>query len=218
MKKKILATILFVLSSGSVIYASDDAPDSLYKRTDAAGAEAKPVLDMSDRLTLRTFVRMPIMPIGIEPEIGENETSSQTASREKALTQYLPNLTLNLGAGFNWKWFGASYAQKIVNFGDTGKEGKTESTDIRMYMYKRKCMGDLIYFNYKGFHLAFPADHGVSAGSSYAKRSNMKYVLYEANLYYIFSEEFSMQAAFEQTERQQSWDWSFMGMLSCMQY
>ena len=217
MKKLFIIHIVICAFSFSV--SADDGTSAVRSDTGSAYSDAEPrITSLGDMLTLRTFVRLPIMPISIKPDVGEDETAAQEKARESAHLHYLPNLPLVVGAGFNWKWLGGSYAHQAANFGNTGREGRTVSNDVRFYIFKRKFTCDLIYQNYKGFHLALPSDQHVAARSVYAKRTDMRYVLYEMNIFYIFSDDFSMQAAFEQTERQEHWDWSFMGMISAVQY
>ncbi|MGL4370092.1 MAG: DUF4421 family protein, partial [Spirochaetota bacterium] len=145
-------------------------------------------------------------------------SSAEETIRENAHLRYLPDFRTDAGFGIYYKWFGIDYSRNVFNISDRFSGSKTECTDFRGYFYLRKISADCAYLDYKGFRLTSPLSHGVASGSTGAVRKDMTYRHYSANLYYIFSDDFSLAAAFKQTERQKSWDWSLMMMISGIQY
>jgi hypothetical protein len=110
------------------------------------------------------------------------------------------DLSLNLSA---------SYLEYTASFSiDTGDISNI--TDVKLSKYSRKYWIDLNYQNYKGFYIDNPSDFGLPKNDPSVEHSDLKITNYNANYIYIFSDDFSIAAAMEQTERQNSWDWTFL--------
>ena len=165
-------------------------------------------------VTVRLSLQLPFFLVCIKPESGENETPDEEDAREDAHISYMPNIRLSGGVGLYYKGFGASYINKITNISDTDKRGATKFTDIRLSEYYRKFGADFIYMDYKGFYLTDAGEHGYSTGQPETKRSDMQLKIVSISGYYIFSDDFSMRAAFMQNERQNEWDWTIIAVLS----
>lgn len=165
-------------------------------------------------VTVRLSLQLPLFIVSIKPESRDNETAGEEDARGKAHITYMPNIRLSGGLGLYYKGFGAAYTNKIVNISDTGKRGVTKFTDLRLNEYYRKFGADFIYMDYKGFYLTEAGKHGYSSGQPETKRSDMHLKTVSVSGYYIFSDDFSMRAAFMQNEKQNEWDWTVIAVLS----
>jgi hypothetical protein len=117
----------------------------------ARAAEQGRIAVFHDDVTVRLFLQMPILPLGIKANKIDNETEAQEELRDDAEHSYLPNLRLNAGAAVYYKGFGGSFSQQVVTISDTDKRGITKCTDYRFHEYYRKFGADLVYLNYDGF-------------------------------------------------------------------
>jgi hypothetical protein len=77
----------------------------------------------------------------------------------KAKLLYNPNEALNIGFGFNYKWFGLDLAFNIPGFNDDNeKYGTTNKTDIQAHIYTKRIIVDANLQHYKGFYIKNPKD------------------------------------------------------------
>lgn len=133
---------------------------------------------------------------------------------------YSPSVGINTGIGFSYKDLGFSYSTKVTKTGFNLQDfkrnnyGKTKQTDHQIYYYTRKHGIELIYQQYKGFYLDNYKSYGYSENDPEFKRSDFKMTNIGINYIYAFSDDFSLKASFNQTERQVTWDYSFLIMIS----
>ncbi|RLD56516.1 MAG: hypothetical protein DRJ01_15145 [Bacteroidetes bacterium] len=127
---------------------------------------------------------------------------------------YQPNEALNIGLGFNYKWFGLDLAFNIPGFNnDNAKYGKTKKTDIQTHIYTRKIIIDANLQHYKGFYIKNPKDiiNNWQSDQAYPQRSDIETVSIGCNLTYSFNnKKFSYKSAFIQNERQKKSAGSFL--------
>jgi len=154
--------------------------------------------------TIRVSMQIPFILFCVKPQIRSDETDAEESIREGAHITYMPNLRLNGGFGLYYKSFGTSYVRKITTLSTNENSVKTEYTDIRLNEYYRKFGVDLIYMNYRGFILT----------DTQTNRSDIKLKTVSATGFYIFSDDFSLRAAFIQNEKQNKWDWTPIAVVS----
>ena len=113
---------------------------------------------------------------------------------------YHPNVSLRLGIGGNWRWFGLGLS--IVNpfyTTDEGKYGKTSTIDMRITAFGRKIAGELFVQRYKGFYISYP---NRADGTHYILPDMRTFSLGLAGYWILNARRFSIRAAFIQNERQ----------------
>lgn len=155
-------------------------------------------------VTIRFSMQVPLLVVVVKPEATENETSEEESAREKAHTTYIPTPRVSGGFGLFYKGFGATYTQKIANLSDVASRKVTKYTDIRLNEYYRKFGADIIYMDYKGFYI----------DDTKTRRSDIRLKTASATGYYIFSDDFSLRAAFIQNEKQNKLDWTMLAAFS----
>jgi len=105
--------------------------------------------------------------------------------------------------------FSVSYLDYSASISfDTGEIDNI--TDFKLSKYSRKYWVDLNYQNYHGFYIQNSQDFSMWHYDGEHIKSDLEITNYNANYVYIFSDDFSIAAAMEQTERQNSWDWTFL--------
>ncbi len=176
-----------------------------------AGMEQPGIVDYSDRLIIRPYLLIPMNFLTISRYNTEKGFSSEEVA-------YLPNPSLCAGAGFSWWIFGFSFHTAVVPLRDTAVYGKTTFLDIQFNYYFRKIGFDLFYQRYKGFSLENSRSYGLFQGFPGAHRPDLSITAIGGNLFYIFSDGFSYNASFKQTERQTSSGGSFILMTSIINY
>ena len=146
-----------------------------------------------------------------------------TDNRETKIS-YEPNVQWKYGASMTIYDFGF-YFVTDTNRSDWKKDedeyGKTESMDLLLHYYTKGFGIDLFYQRYKGFYISNPEDHFSTwnDGDPYPQLPDMKSQSGGINFYYQipifgFGKYFSLEAAFDQTERQKKSTGSFMIMAS----
>jgi hypothetical protein len=155
----------------------------------------------NDRITVRAS--------GIRPSL------NLTVERDSEEILFLPNTMVNGKVGFSYRGFGFSFGTEIDGSQKDEEEyGKTEYIDYQLKYFKRN-LGFVGYFQqYGGFYLENPGDYGNVAGDSTAKRKDLKVMNMGVNAFYIFSERFSLNSSFDQTEKQLRSGGSFLAMVS----
>ncbi len=145
---------------------------------------------------------------------------SKTASfglfddENKSKLLYNPNEALNLGFGFNYKWFGLNLAFNIPWFNnDNAIYGKTKKFDVQTHVYTRKIIIDANFQIYKGFYIKNPKDifDNWQSDNLYPQRSDIQTATLGADLTYSFNnKKFSYKASFIQNEWQKKSAGSFL--------
>jgi hypothetical protein len=171
------------------------------------GGEEPPIQDFSDRVILRPYLLVPMNFLSIARYNTDKDYSSKNIA-------YLPNPSLCAGAGISWWIFGFSFHTAVTPLRDTGEYGKTTFTDMQFNYYFRKFGFDLFYQRYRGFSLEESRSHGIPRGYPGSTRPDMAITTLGGNLFYVFSDGFSYNASFKQTERQTRSGGSFILMLS----
>ncbi len=202
---KITYTILLLITSAIILMPG---------YADETDKSAVSLFD--EPLTVRFSLEVPIFLLCLKPDIGENESVRDEKIREDSHITYMPDMRVNGGLGLYYKGFGASYVSKIFNITAGRNKAVTNYTDIRLKNYYRKFGADLVYMDYKGFYLADNKSHGYSAEDPETKRSDIHLRTLSASAFYIFSDNFSFNAAFMQSERQNVWDWTLLGVFSAV--
>jgi len=125
--------------------------------------------------------------------------------------KYLPNVKTALSALIDYESFAISVS-KDFNFRDDEKKGNTEYYDFQLYYFTRNFGCELYYQKYKGYYLDDPEIFDYNPGDSKTTRSDISTFHQGLNLYYIFTDAYSMNAAMNQGEKQNELKGSFMIM------
>jgi hypothetical protein len=108
------------------------------------------------------------------------------------------NITLGIGATYNWLTVNVSYGFKFLNEYDKDK-GETKSLELQTHLYGRRSLIDFYGQFYKGYYLT--TNNGGS--ESYYVRPDMGTALIGLHYEYMTNwRKFSMRAAMLQSERQ----------------
>ena len=125
-----------------------------------------------------------------------------------------PNEALNLGFGFNYKWFGLDLAFNIPEFNnDNSKYGKTKKFDIQTHIYTRRIIIDANFQRYLGFYIKNPQEiiNNWQPDYPYPQRSDIETISIGCNLTYSFNnKKFSYKSSFIQNEWQKKSAGSFL--------
>ena len=121
-----------------------------------------------------------------------------------------------LGTSYTAGRDGFSFAYCQSKGENDSVKGRTRSRDILSSYFGRKAGVELFYMDKKGEYLDNPRRYGYEPGAPETKRSDIRQTNFSVNAFYVFSDWFSLRAAFDQCERQLHWDWSFflMGSLN----
>jgi len=118
---------------------------------------------------------------------------------DKKIVEYNPNSLFYFGLDLTAGGFGFGASTAIPGSGkDEETHGESESFDLQTYYYSTRIGIDLFYQKYEGFY----AELGETSGFATDVRKDLKMTNYGFNVYYVFSDEFSLKAAFNQTEKQ----------------
>lgn len=130
--------------------------------------------------------------------------------------EYDENYTQNIGGAIGYKGFSISYDFSYESTYDPKIYGKTNSFEIVPAYFERKFGMELFYQDLKGFYLADPEKFSYNKGDPQTIRKDIHFRNLTYNMFYCFSDNFSLKAVFDQTEQQAEWDWSFflMGTLN----
>ncbi len=205
--------------------------------------EAGPSIDdFSERFTIRPFLAVPLQALVIQPSSsnsralrsligGDSDAGSASPVTRKSIT-YFPNFKLAGGLGLSYWVFGIS-AQ--MAFQGTAKPerryGRTRFIDLQLHYYFRKLGVDVFYQDYRGYYLESPRRYNgwvylentpvymsYRRGDPGTLRSDLRIATIGFNVFYVFSDNYSLDAAFKQTERQNRRGGSFLLMLSGINY
>jgi hypothetical protein len=120
--------------------------------------------------------------------------------------KYRPNDYFDLGAGFNYKWFGLNVGTKIAKLSDDdGRYGKTSTFGLQSYLYARKFTVDVMAMKTRGYYLSMQnaqLERQITQDEFY-KRRDLRTENIGINLNYVLNyRHFSYKAAFKQNELQ----------------
>jgi hypothetical protein len=127
---------------------------------------------------------------------------------------YYPNRGVFYGIDLSLYDYGISVKKEEGSTKDEELYGKSDYYNFVFYKYSSKYGIDLHYQKYKGFYIDNPVDFGYQRGDPETIRSDLKAISFGINYFYVFSDDFSLSAAFHQLAVQYRWDWSFMLMIS----
>ncbi len=146
---------------------------------------------------------------GIKPSL------NLAVERDSNEIVFLPNTMVNGKIGASYKGFGFSFGTEINGSQkDEIKYGKTEYLDYQV-KYFTKNFGVVAYYQkYGGFYLENPENYGNIPGDTTAKRKDLKIMNLSCNAFYIYSDRFSLNSSFDQTEKQLRSGGSFLAMAS----
>ncbi len=146
-----------------------------------------------------TYIESYNSKFSLRPSVNINRLSLSIYGGETKLIDYLPNNSNNYGIDVSYDNFGFGLNNKIPGSEkNEDTRGKTDSDDYQVYYYSRKFGVDLFYQKYKGFYSKL-GENSLIEGEV---RSDMKMLNTGMNAYYIFSDNFSLKAAFKQSENQ----------------
>jgi hypothetical protein len=133
------------------------------------------------------------------------KTITSTIPKE---VRWRPNTRANLGVGVSLKgWFGVSVAAKsAMTQEDRFNKGETEYQDWRFFLNYTRIQLFLNYQEYRGFFIdnSGEIDQSYVGSPSKIQEPSMTARNYSANMSYVMSpDRFSIQAAMDQTSRQE---------------
>ncbi|MBN1534820.1 MAG: DUF4421 family protein [Spirochaetes bacterium] len=201
------AETLAVPIGGSISIEPETGQETEESQGTREPGEEPLIQDFSDRLILRPYILVPMNFLTISRHYSNDAYSSKDIV-------YLPNPSLCAGAGVSWWIFGLSFHTAVTPLRDTGDYGRTTFTDIQFNYYFRKFGFDLFYQRYRGFSLEESGSYGIPRGFPGSTRPDMTITTLGGNFFYVFSDNFSYNASFKQTERQTRSGGSVILMLS----
>lgn len=188
----------FLLISSEIqaqIWATYDARDSTYVRL------------FPQKWTIRPFLLARTIKL-------ELENPAQKGLR----VSYTPNTTLQAGLFIAYKRTGIGGSIAIPGIDHQRRRyGKSDYFDLDLNFYSRRIVGELGFFNYKGFYNDNIAQLDTSwrATMPYPQRSDIRLVGGKLNLIYIFNHtKYSLKASFQQLEQQTRSAGSFLAQWS----
>lgn len=200
--------LIFAVMAGISVSADEtDLVDK--KQTDNMQIE-----DFRKFLTIRTFLQASAVDLTIKRYQSDKDTTHYSDQ-----IKYQPNVPANFGLGISYDGFGLSYKFGFtISESQKQKYGSTSFDDWQIYYYGRKFGIDGFLQQYRGFRLESPESYGYKTGDPETKRSDLRVNTLGLNLYYVFSDNFSMASSFKQSERQNSSGGSFLIMISSTLY
>lgn len=184
------------------------------------GAVSKPLFaqesdnieSFADMVTVRAFFGFMFPAVSIMNDFQDTD--------KKVNYQPSPSSGGYYGVGLGWNGIGVSLVDDISSSQDNDEEkyGKSTYENYTMFFYGRQYGVDLYYQRYKGCFLNNPGDFGLQEGDPETIRPDLELSALGLNAYFVFSGDFSMVAAFNQTERQLRSGGSFLFMVSLMRF
>jgi len=148
---------------------------------------------------IRTFIATRTLDFSFKP------VSSIDSIRNMEL-RYVPNVAASIGFGVFYKNTSLNISVRLPRSEeDVFKRGNTSYQDYRVNLINRRFGGNAYYTRYEGFyldkpHIIYP---DIDPDEPYPFRKDMIMEKMGGELFYIFNEkEFSLNAAYKQTERQ----------------
>jgi len=144
-----------------------------------------------------------------------------TYTPASARVSYQPNPGAGgyYGVGVSWEGVGISFVGDIPP-GDSDRDtyGDSSYENVSMFLYGKQYGIDLYYQRYQGLYLSNPEDFGMREGDPETIRPDLALSSLGVNVYYVFSGDFSLIGAFNQTERQLESGGSLLFMVSVMRF
>jgi hypothetical protein len=144
-----------------------------------------------------------------------------TSKTPKEGISYSPNPGAGgyYGVGIYWNGLGISFVDDIPDLqSDENLYGKSEFENFTMFYYARQWSFDLFYQRFQGFYISNPEKFGMREGDPETIRPDLTLTSLGINAYYQFSGDYSLIAAFNQTERQLRSGGSFLLMATVMRF
>ncbi|MCU0846977.1 MAG: DUF4421 domain-containing protein [Spirochaetes bacterium] len=207
---RLIIAAAVMLAAASISYAASiggDVTIDTDRKAPSGGELKKDIDDFSDSVILRPYLIIPVQML----EIHHYDTVGFKNSRS---IFYIPNPMLCGGSGISYKMVGLAAHSGLTNMMNKNIYGSTRFMDFQFNFYFRKFGADAFYQNYKGFFLNSPGTFLYMKGTPFTKRADLKMVTMGSNLFYVFSDRYSFDASFKQSERQNVSGGSFLLMLS----
>lgn len=179
MKRSMILIFLFIFTSSYAV-TKKNAPIS------------EEVEDEKD-INLRVFAKTPIQSIIFGRYVNNNQIGEDI--------KYEANTTMDTGIEASYQSFGASITLSSESLMDEKKFGKSESRDYQFYFYTDHFGADLYYQKYKGYFLSEPETFGYKEGDPLTLRPDIFVKNIGTNIYYSFSDDYSLSASFKQMEK-----------------
>ncbi len=165
----------------------------------------------NDRIHIRAFTGMTTITMDL--------VTTYTPSSERVSYQPNPDAGGYYGIGISWNGIGISFVNDApADDSEVEKYGKSTYENLSMFLYGKQYGIDLFYQRYRGCYLSNPGEFGLHEGDPETIRPDLTLSSLGANAYYVFSGDFSLIAAFSQTERQLRSGGSLMFMVSVMRF
>ncbi|MEI7594996.1 MAG: DUF4421 family protein [Bacteroidota bacterium] len=181
--KYLLTCILFII----LLSASAIPSDSLF-----IGRYAK-------KYSLKLFVSSRNTSFSLRP-------NSPIDSIKSKVVYYIPNLGYSIGLAASYKFFVVSLSVKIPNSTkDESIYGSTSYQDFQIHLYQPKIGAATYYRRYKGFYIDKPQNIIThwNSGDALPQRPDIEMEDIGLNAFYVFNDkEYSLRAAYRQTEKQ----------------
>jgi len=184
MKKFLIITIFLLTSFISGIAETNDQSINYFE----------------DKFTVRTSIKNSFLQFRIIDPVQEGKD-----------IKYLPNVKTAISALIDYESFALSVS-KDFNFRDDEKKGNTEYYDFQLFYFSKNFGCELYYQKYRGYYLDDPENFGFIAGDSKTIRSDISTSHQGLNIYYMFTDAYSMNAAMNQGEKQNELKGSFIIM------
>ncbi|MDD5571134.1 MAG: DUF4421 family protein [Bacteroidales bacterium] len=165
-----------------------------------------PNIERYDGFVIKALIQSPLLALDISDRYNIGKKIS-----------YSPNIVESIGAGFASNFIGLSIFTKLPRDEEKDlKYGRTEYSNLQVFLYGRRIALEASYQNYQGFYLlnAPSFDVNWNDSSKYPTIPGMELRNLTINCFYIFSRKFSLKASFNQTERQLRSAGSFLLMAS----
>ncbi len=146
-------------------------------------------------------------------------TTDYTPSSEKVSYRPNPGSGKYYGVGLSWEGIGISFTGDIrPDDSDRKKYGDSTYENISVFLYLRNLSIDIFYKRNKGLYLSNPEAFGLHAGDPETIRPDLSLASLGVQACFVFSDDFSMIGAFNQTERQLESGGSIFLMASLLRY
>ena len=155
---------------------------SLYSSEDSS-SEADKTINSQKNYSIKIFTEAPLMSLNVTN--GDNELS------------YDSNAKWASGFSISYKKFGFSMSKSWWYDKSTQKHGKTKTTDYQLYMFKKHIGVEVYYQKMKGVYMDNPGSYDYSAGDTETIRSDIKTRHIGSNVYYSFSDNFSLANVYD---------------------
>lgn len=197
MKRLVFALMIF-LSLGKAIVS-------------LASQDSENIQSFNDMVNVRMFLGVTTLSVDF----------IATYAPSSARVSYQPNPSAGgyYGVGISWNGIGLSFVGDVpASDSDEEKYGKSSYENLSMFLYGKQYGIDLFYQRYQGYYLSNPEEFGLHEGDPATIRPDLALATLGMNAYYVFSGDFSLIGAFNQTERQLSSGGSFLFMMSVMRF